>query len=283
MNERRKALEAYATQLRDGNPLAEDFITPSKRVDANALKARNLAEETLANEVLKNTGVPIPDNSVSRLQKEDFLNRIVKEQYPEFEPDIQLNSFIKDHGAYTPQNGKILIRDKDDVLKQAATSFHEAGHAYDDKVLKFDGTDDVKFKNAIQSAPKNRILTDLDPAEVYELMAKGHHAEIPNLREGSFGLGALKSYLKNGTFKTIAGALPLAGTAMALSSGDASAAVEELPSEIPVFGQAYDAMRSEPAGNSFDDREIRNEVKALQNYDKSAARRDALMRLRNGQ
>jgi hypothetical protein len=72
-------------------------------------------------------------------------------------------------------------------------------------------------------------------------------------------------------YRSVVGALPLAGTALALSSGDVSAAAEELPSEIPILGQAYDALRSEAAGNSQDDREIINEVNARKSYDNSPA------------
>jgi len=68
----------------------------------------------------------------------------------------------------------------------------------------------------------------MDPSEVYEAMAGKHHAQIPKLREGTYGLGALKNYLKSGTFK----ALPYVGTALAgaaaLSSPDASAAAADL-------------------------------------------------------
>jgi hypothetical protein len=83
-------------------------------------------------------------------------------------------------------------------------------------------------------------------------------------------------------YRQIVGALPLAGTAMALSSGDASAAAEELPSEIPVIGQAYDAIRSESAGSAQDDKEMIAEREAAANYTKSPARLDAIKKLSGG-
>jgi hypothetical protein len=79
-------------------------------------------------------------------------------------------------------------------------------------------------------------------------MAKGHHAEIPKLREGSFGLGALKSMIKSGTFK----ALPIIGgaatAATALNTPDASAAI----------GDAFVPGGLESLGPSQDDEVIEN-------------------------
>jgi hypothetical protein len=266
MDDRRKILEAYSKQLSEGNPLAEGFITPSKKLDVNALRARNLAEDALANEVLKNTGVPIPDSGASLTKREDFLNRIVKERYPEFEPDLQINRFIKDHGAYAPKEGKILVRETPDLLKQVSTGLHEAAHKYDDKVLNFDGTDNVKLKST--QVPKGKFLPDMDPAEVYELMAKGHHAEIPNLREGSFGLGALKSMLKSGTFKGVA---PI-GVGAAITAA-------ALPEEASAADFIPGLDMADNAGSAMDDKMMKTEISARKNYDNSPAHQARLQAL----
>ena len=270
MDERRKVLEAYVKQLQSGNPLAEDFVNPAKSVQSQALQARNLAEDALANEVLKNTGVPIPGKGSSQLKQEDFLNRILSERYPELSTDVRLQE-MNDLGEYT--DGKINVSKKiaNDPLRSVSTALHEAGHQYDDKILKFDGTDDVsKLKGKI-TAPNGRLLTDIDPAEAYEIIAKGHHAEIHKLREGSFGLGALKSMLKSGNFKSIAGPVAGLGLGAAMMPDEASAA-----DFIPGLDQA------ENAGSAMDDKMMQTEVKALQNYDQSQARKDALMKVRNG-
>lgn len=76
---------------------------------------------------------------------------------------------------------------------------------------------------------------------------------------------------KTRIFRSMVGALPLAGTAMALSSGDANAAMDELPSEIPGIGQVYDAVRAEQAGSAEDDKMMINEVNARNNYANSPA------------
>jgi hypothetical protein len=304
--QRKKLLEQFAKQVGQGNPLSEDLVRTSlpeldhnapitskyqteAAVNKRALQARDLAEDTLAHEVMKNTGIPIPNDNASRLKREDFLKQIIQERYPEFKiGDDDLNlSMMNDksvpEGIYNADSGKMFIKNKPNIIKNTSAALHEAAHKYDYEHLNFDGTDDVSALRSMKdNLPSKRAIADIDPSEAYELMAKGHHADIPKLREGSFGLGALKSLLKSGTFKTIAGALPFAGTAMALSSGDANAAAEELPSEIPGVGQVYDAIRPTAAGSANDDREMQNEVKANQNYDASAARRDALMRLKNG-
>lgn len=87
---------------------------------------------------------------------------------------------------------------------------------------------------------------------------------------------------KNRIFRQVAGALPLAGTAMAISSGDASAAAEELPGEIPFIGQAYEAIKPGNAGDSMDDRTMIAERDASANYAKSGARKDALNKIKRG-
>lgn len=267
-----KALEDFAKNVALGNPLSEDLVrTPLPEINPNepvgsrirteeavrrrALQARNLSEDALANEVLKNTGIPIPDDTASRLKREDFLKRMIEERYPEYKlGDDDLNlSMLNDRtvpeGIYNADSGKIFIKDRPNIIKNLATAFHEGAHKYDYEHLNFDGTEDVSNLSMKDALPKKRALTDIDPTEAYELMSKGHHAEIPKLREGSFGLGALKSYLKSGTFK----ALPIIGTAAAgaaaLSSPDASAAAMDaiIPGGLESLGPSEeDAIIENP-------------------------------------
>lgn len=267
MNDRRKLLEAYAKQVSEGNPLAEDFlrsISPEKtdkwsldRIMASrALQARDLAEDSLANEVLKNTGIPIPNDNAPRLKKEDFLHRLIKERYPEIEPNVNLGLMLEDpttpEGIFVPNSDTIHVKNRPSILKNTSTALHEAAHQYDDNVLKFDGTDDVDFKNLKTNLNPKKLITDIDPAEAYEAIAKGHHANIPKLREGSFGLEALKSMVKSGTFK----AIPVIGTAAtaaaALSSPDASAAALDavVPGGVESLGpSSEDAAIENPQAN----------------------------------
>lgn len=269
---RKKALELYSKQISEGLPFAEDFIKGSSDIEDNALLARNLSEQALAHQVLKNTGVPIPDKGASISKQEDFLNRLVKERYPELEPNVRVRDISGGVGQYG--QGQI---DMDKTLygaftpeRNVGTLLHEAGHQYDDQVLNKIGKNlDLK---TLRDAKKSGIdLKSMDPAQVYELYAKGHHANIPDLREGTFGLGALKSYLKSGNFKSLAGPAIGVGLTAAMMPEDASAA-----DFIPGLDQASNA------GSAMDDREMQTEVKALQNYDNSQARRDALARIKSG-
>jgi hypothetical protein len=218
------------------------------------LQARNLSEDALAHEVMKNTGVPIPNDNAPRLKREDFLKRMIEERYPEFKlGDDDLNLSMMDDksvpdGVFNSDNGKIFVKNKPDIIKNLSTALHEGAHKYDYEHLNFDGTDDVSRLGMKDSLPGKRALSDIDPTEAYELMAKGHHAEIPKLREGSFGLGALKSMIKSGTFK----ALPIIGgaatAATALNTPDASAAI----------GDAFVPGGLESLGPSQDDEVIEN-------------------------
>lgn len=199
MDERRKALESFAKQMKEGIPFSEEFIPDlDSDIHNNALLARNLEEEALANEVLKNTGNKIPADNAPKSKREDFLNRMVVERYPEFkDPNVR----IGDESYY--QKGNIFVRDQPDILKQTSDLFHEGGHFYDEDVLKYKGKE--LNNSALRKAKASGMdLKSIDPTQAYEILSEGHHAKIPKLRDGSFGLGALKSYMKDGTFKSVA-------------------------------------------------------------------------------
>lgn len=228
---RRKALEEYAKNVELGMPQAEDYVSKSGDVLKDALRARNLAEESLAQKVLDNTGIPIPDKTSPIGKKEDFLNRILQERYPEIKNPIELKDMKDNAGEYF--NGKVSLNKNilgnRNVVKLTSDVLHEGGHGYDDvkKLVTPDMTDDFN-KELRRLKAEGYDLKNMDPSEVYEAMAGKHHAQIPKLREGTYGLGALKNYLKSGTFK----ALPIIGTAAtaaaALSSPDASAAAMDM-------------------------------------------------------
>lgn len=237
-NTRKQALERFAKDVEKGIPLAEDYVGKTDNPLIDALRARNLSEETLAQKVLQNTGIPIPDKTSSMSKKEDFLNRILQERYPEFEPGVKFEQMDDAVGKY--KDGKILLN-KDlaktrGIEKLTSDVLHEGAHKYDEaeNIVPLVSSDD--FNKELRKLKASGFdLKNADPAQVYEMMAKQHHAKIPNLREGTFGLGALKSYLKSGTFKGI----PLVGTALgaglAALSGEANAA-----SALPVLGEASD-------------------------------------------
>lgn len=262
MEDRKKTLELFAKQLSEGLPFAEDFIKGDHDIENNSLLARNLSEDSLAQQVLKNTGIPIPHDGVSKAKKEDFINQIVAERYPEFkDPNIRLGA----EDSYG--KGKISVYDTGDMNKTVGKALHEAGHRYDDEILGFQGKN-LDLSDLRKAKSSGLDLKQMDPAQVYEIYAKNHHAQIPNLREGSYGLGALKSMMKSGTFKQVAGALPVVGgLAAAAMSEDASAGV-------PVLGEANDVGESKS-----DEFQMLAEDKARKDYGQSAARMDALKKI----
>ena len=148
---------------------------------------------------------------------------------------------------------KDLIKNRD-IIKLTSDVLHEGGHGYDDvkKLVTPDMVDDFN-KELRRLRAEGYDLKNMDPSEVYEAMAGKHHAKIPKLREGTYGLGALKSLAKSGTFK----ALPIIGTAAtaaaALSSPDASAAAGDIlvPGGLESLGPSEeDAAIENPQANS---------------------------------
>jgi hypothetical protein len=88
-----------------------------------------------------------------------------------------------------------------------------------------------------------------------------------------------KNLGKSGMFKRlgkkVAGVIPLAGAAYGLASGDPAMAAEEAAADVPVLGQAYEALKSEDAGNRNEEREMLSERNAMDSYRNSQAYRDA--------
>jgi hypothetical protein len=260
---KKEALEKFTKQLSVGDYFSGNLIMPDKALGTQALQARDIAEQALANEFLKNTGLPVPDRFTSVGKAEDFLNSSLQQAYPEFDPNVKLLSekndpYLKGNlGFYSPKKSEIVLnRDSfspKDIRNLLATTFHEGAHKYDDKVLKYQLPKDLNSKNGMlnfEDAYKTAKELDrpIDPTEMYEIAAKGHHARIPKLRDAdSFGLGALKSYLKSGTFK----AIPIIGTAAAgaaaLSSPDASAAAMDMaiPGGLESLGPSAEDMAIE--------------------------------------
>ena len=264
---RKKVLEDYAKDVEKGLPFTDGYIKKSSDIYDNALSARNLAEEALAQKVLDNTGIPIPDKTSSLSKKEDFLNQLLNQQYPELKQNVQFKDMDGALGKF--DGGKIYLNKElaksRDIQKMTSDVFHEGGHAYDEfkKIVPDIQVED--FNKELRKLKASGFdLKNADPAQVYELIAKNHHAQIPNLRNGTYGLGALKSYLKSGTFK----AIPLVGTALgaglALASGEANAA-----SALPILGEASDLGPEQGS----EDWEIENPQR------NQAARRAALEKL----
>jgi hypothetical protein len=229
---RKKALEDFAKNVEQGIPLAEDFVGRSENPLRDALRARNLSEEALAQKVLDNTGIPIPDKTANLSRKEDFLNQILQERYPELNPNVSFKDMNGSVGEY--EGGKIFLNknlaNKRDIQQLTSDVLHEGAHGYDEAKDILPRVTQDDFNREMRKLKASGFdLKNADPAQVYEMIAKKHHAQIPDLREGTFGLGALKSYLKSGTFKGIA---PVLAKGAAIGAGGlASLAAEAADSE----------------------------------------------------
>jgi hypothetical protein len=220
-NDRKKALEEFSKRIMEGTPYSEDLIGKTSDIENDALRARNLSEDSLAHNVLKNTGVPIPGKEASRSKQEDFLNRLVKEQYPDMEPDVRLE---KMKSAANYGDGKIGINQ--DLAKiwtpeqTAGKAFHEAGH-YDSELLGKAGKN-LDLATLRKAKAAGIDLKKMDPTDVYELYAKSHHAGKAGK---TFGVNALENYLKKGSFRAVApflaGGVGLAVTAAAEAADSA--------------------------------------------------------------
>mgnify|MGYP002478034032 CR=1 FL=1 len=144
---KKEALEQFSKKLSSGDFSTGSLISPEGQLGRQAFSARDIAEQALANEFLKDTGLPIPDKFQTTGQAEDFLSRSLKQVYPEFEPNLKLVSakdaphLIRSLGSYSPSSASILLnRDQfspKDVRNLLATAFHEGAHKYDDKVLNY--------------------------------------------------------------------------------------------------------------------------------------------------
>lgn len=234
MSERAK-LDKFIKQMKEGIPYAEDYIDKSSDIFDNALEARDLSENALAREVLKNTGIPIPGKGSTRTQTEDFLNKIVEERYPELKPNVKIDG---NQSFY--QDGKINLSDyraKNSPEDAVGTVLHEAGHQYDDKILNSSGQP-ISNKELRLAKAKGLDLKNMDPMQVYEeLVGVKHHAKIPKLREGTYGFGALKSLLKSGTFKGLA---PVGVGAALAGSADEALADVVIPGGAESLGKDSD-------------------------------------------
>jgi hypothetical protein len=260
-NARKKALEQFAKDVEQGLPFAEDYIQKDSNVERNALRARAFTEEALANQVLKNTGIPIPGKEASPSKQADFLARIMKERYPELEPDVRVlpDKKIKNmldesvSGFYQPEvqsrQNPLIVVNENELLKGGPTRgvgtlLHEAGHQYDDRILK-KATEELDLETLRKLVREGYDLKNMDPAQVYELYGAKHHAQIPSLREGTFGLGALKSYLKTGNFKGTTG--PAGAVLESMKGLYTDAPVKANPGAQAKIASAYEAMKHDPS------------------------------------
>lgn len=206
--EKLSSLDELAKRLSVGDDDLSDLISKDASMSQKLTQARNMSEEALARQILKNTGVPIPGPGKTRGQVEDYLQRMLAETHPEVKSPVRIidNPTVQGElvsGYYSPVSKEIVVGSQ--VVKRSptealATVLHEGAHDYDSNQRGFTGVNRFKSED-VKDILKYR--PDENPFALYEAGAKTHHANIPGLREGTFGFGGLKSYLKNGVFRAM--------------------------------------------------------------------------------
>ncbi len=90
----------------------------------------------------------------------------------------------------------------------------------------------------------------------------------------------IQSLLKNSAAKKALGILPMAGTVAGLMAGDPAMAAEEAAGDIPIVGQAYEALKPTESGNPEEERQMIAERNGQVDYNNSPAKADRLAKLR---
>lgn len=244
-------LDIIAKLIRDGADEEEisEFLSKGRNNLDTAMKAGNTFEKSLGRQYLKQTGVSVPNyKNASTDQLEKFSRDLLAEQNPEIKnTNVKVLPDLKDYGIYDPNTntaGISKLKNKD-IEEYTGTLLHEGGHSYDQKkglYLNKDSVDIDSFDKFKKSKLKNMGLkrgSDLAKQEssvINEIIQAGHHANIPDVREGTFGRANLLNIMKGKAVKSIPFIGPaLVGGATMLTTGDASAATQ---SAIPILNEA---------------------------------------------
>lgn len=230
-----KRLEEVAKMAKYDYMDLSDILPENNNNLSNTIRYRDLMEESAANELLKNTGVSVPDiKTANRDQIEKFANDLLQENYgSDFKPNIVIGT----ENSYNPKTRTITINEdaikQNNLQKTVSNLMHEAGHEYDKKSGLWVAPSKVEIdkltparKQALKEVGANSLQYSKHvPQEVMaEISQIGHHASIPE-RMKSFGRSALENLVKGKAFRSLA--IPAAvGTGVALSSGDAQAGLE---------------------------------------------------------
>jgi len=234
-------------RIKDGDVQVDDLIPSDPNYMEKAFASRDLSQGALGSEYLKQTGVSVPDiKTANRSTIESFLNKLKEEAYPELKKtSVELRDNLPDSlGEYYPDKNKIALSKTNlqDVNEMVGTNFHELGHAFDKKSGTLNSTPvdlwTPEKKKLLKSLglKSGNDLTKLDASDISEIVQLGHHTNIPKLREGSYGMGALKSLVKNKTFKSLPYIGPaIAGLGTLAATGDVSAATQAV---TPILNEA---------------------------------------------
>lgn len=233
-------LDLLAKLIRDGADEEEisQFIKKGNTNLDTAINARDAFEKSLARQYLKQTGISIPNyKNASTDQLEKFSRDLLAEQNPALKrTNVEILDNMKNYGSFnsksnTAKVSKNLNKDIEDFV---SALMHEGGHSYDSESglyvknpsIKLDSFGKIKTDlMKSQGIKKGADLAKQEASIIGEILQTGHHAKIPNVREGSFGLANLKNIMKGKAVRVVPFIGPAIGAATALATGDASAAV----------------------------------------------------------
>lgn len=249
-DDRRKLLEQLSKQFsKTGRIDTSSAVNPKSNPLYQSLQANDLTQQTLAHEVLKNTGIPIPSPGARTSTIEDFYRRIMQERYPELIPDVDIADLKKDDatGIYYPGKDKQWIEIEKDLWKQnpqaaVGTLMHEAGHQYDHKI--------VNGKPVSKPINENFRMTGTDPLDAYEIVGQGHHSEnIPGKRGvGTYAKAALENLQKKGDFRAHTGPVgAMFETLKNIYGPETEEIVKANPEAQAKIAKAYEAMQHNPS------------------------------------
>lgn len=126
-------------------------------------------------------------------------------------------------------------------------------------------TDQRQQMRDMMNAKKEKITAEM--GDDLQKLNTGKSLKIAGSVPSPSAFGGLK--------KKLIGVVPMAGAAYGLMSGDPAMAAEEAAGDIPVIGQAYEAIRPTDTGNVEEERTMLAEDKARKAYENSPASLDA--------
>jgi hypothetical protein len=180
-------------------------------------------------------------------------------------------------------------------LEDELNRINELYKKYDVDLIKVGGSDAQRQQmRDTMNAKKNKVIAEMgDDLQKLNLgknivvkggTSSGIELNQEGLRDVSKQKGLGKEAIFNRLGKKVAGVIPFAGAGMAALSGDPAMAAEEAAGDIPILGQAYEAIKPEMAGNPEEERMMLAEDKARKAYAKSpaaaSAKEAALKKLR---
>lgn len=159
-------------------------------------------------------------------------------------------------------------------LQAELNRINELYQEKDLEMRKIGGNTDQRHQmRDMMNAKKEKLMAEM--GDDLQNLNTGGSLKIAGAAPSPSAFGGLK--------KKLMGVVPMAGAAYGLMSGDPAMAAEEAAGDIPVVGQAYEAIKPTDTGNVEEERMMLAEDKARKAYENSpaaAAKKAALQKLR---